>query len=186
VLSTYGDFTAGGLCADRLPANRAVPRSYHLRQLWESATVSCAGRESKGTGRERWWERVPEASASPITYRRLPGGARISASFEGGGSATVRSSSGEFVRHGWDELADSWTDVSELGTIPAMRLTADQLAEVSAAFARFAANISTRFRGQGRPARAPCRFTSTPSPSSTGCHSSGFAPCRTPELLKMA
>lgn len=54
-LSTYGEQTASGL-AERLGESSGAT-SYHLRQLEKHGYVrEVAGR---GTGRERWWERVP-------------------------------------------------------------------------------------------------------------------------------
>ena len=54
-LSTYGEFTASGL-AERLGESSGAT-SYHLRQLEKHRFVREV--EGKGTGRERWWERVP-------------------------------------------------------------------------------------------------------------------------------
>lgn len=54
-LSTYGEQTASGL-AERLGESSGAT-SYHLRQLEKHGYVrEVAGR---GTGRERWWERIP-------------------------------------------------------------------------------------------------------------------------------
>ena len=54
-LSIYGEFTASGL-AERLGESSGAT-SYHLRQLERHGFVREV--EGKGTGRERWWERVP-------------------------------------------------------------------------------------------------------------------------------
>ena len=54
-LSIYGQFTASGL-AERLGESSGAT-SYHLRQLERHGFVREV--EGKGTGRERWWERVP-------------------------------------------------------------------------------------------------------------------------------
>src|SRR6188474_1094363 len=54
-LSIYGAFTASGL-AERLGESSGAT-SYHLRQLERHGFVREV--EGKGTGRERWWERVP-------------------------------------------------------------------------------------------------------------------------------
>src|ERR1700712_4506202 len=54
-LSVHGSFTASGL-AERFSESSGAT-SYHLRQLEKHGYVrEVAG---KGTGRERWWERVP-------------------------------------------------------------------------------------------------------------------------------
>jgi DNA-binding transcriptional ArsR family regulator len=154
VLSTYGNFTASGL-ADRLGESSGAT-SYHLRQLERHGFVREV--EGKGIGRERWWERVP-------------GGIRLS-DRDLADTPAVRASSSlvlrqwernrsqqlsEFVEHGWDELADAWTDVSALNTIN-VRLTVDQLAEVSAAFARFAEEYIDKFLGQNLPGSRPVQI----------------------------
>jgi len=154
VLSTYGNFTASGL-AHRLGESSGAT-SYHLRQLERHGFVREV--EGKGTGRERWWERVPGGiSLSDRNIADSPA-ARASSSLVLRQWERNRSQQlSEFVEHGWDELADSWTDVSELSTIN-VRLTADQLAEVSAAFARFAAEHIDKFRGRNSPGSRPVQI----------------------------
>ncbi|MHC5795842.1 ArsR/SmtB family transcription factor [Lacisediminihabitans sp. FW035] len=154
VLSTYGDFTASGL-ADRLGESSGAT-SYHLRQLERHGFVREV--EGKGTGRERWWERVPGGiSLSDRNIADSPA-ARASSSLVLRQWERNRSQQlSEFVEHGWDELPDSWTDVSELTTIN-VRLTAEQLAEVGAAFARFAEEHIDKFRGQNVPGSRPVQI----------------------------
>ncbi len=154
VLSTYGNFTASGL-ADRLGESSGAT-SYHLRQLERHGFVREV--EGKGTGRERWWESVPGGiSLSDRNIADSPA-VRASSSLVLKQWERTRSQQlSDFVEHGGDELADSWTDVSELSTIN-VRLTADQLAEVSAAFARFAAEHIDKFRGQNPPGSRPVQI----------------------------
>jgi DNA-binding transcriptional ArsR family regulator len=54
-LSTYGPATASKL-ADRLGESSGAT-SYHLRQLEKNGLVHEV--QGRGTGRERWWDRVP-------------------------------------------------------------------------------------------------------------------------------
>jgi DNA-binding transcriptional ArsR family regulator len=54
-LSTYGPATASGL-AERLGESSGAT-SYHLRQLEKNRFVREV--EGRGSGRERWWERIP-------------------------------------------------------------------------------------------------------------------------------
>ena len=154
VLSTYGSFTASGL-ADRL-GESSVATSYHLRQLERHGFVrEVAG---KGTARERWWERVPGGIS--LSDRNLADTPAVRASSSLVLRQWERNRSqqlSEFVEHGWDELPDAWTDVSELSTIN-VRLTVEQLAEVSAAFARFAADHIDKFRGQNVPGSRPVQI----------------------------
>jgi DNA-binding transcriptional ArsR family regulator len=154
VLSTYGDFTASGL-ADRLGESSGAT-SYHLRQLERHGFVREV--EGKGTGRERWWERVPGGiSLSDRNIADSPA-ARASSSLVLRQWERNRSQQlSEFVEHGWDELPDTWTDVSELTTIN-VRLTAEQLAEVGVAFARFAEEHIDKFRGQNVPGSRPVQI----------------------------
>lgn len=154
VLSTYGNFTASGL-ADRLGESSGAT-SYHLRQLERHGFLREV--EGKGTGRERWWERVPGGiSLSDRNLGDTPA-VRASSSLVLRQWERTRSQQlSEFVEHGWDELPDAWTDVSELSTIN-VRLTVDQLAEVSAAFARFAEEHIDKFRGQNVPGSRPVQI----------------------------
>jgi DNA-binding transcriptional ArsR family regulator len=154
VLSTYGNFTASGL-ADRLGESSGAT-SYHLRQLERHGFVREV--EGKGTGRERWWERVPGGIS--LSDRNLADSPAVRASSSLVLRQWERNRSqqlSEFVEHGWDELADAWTEVSELSTIN-VRLTVDQLAEVSAAFARFAEEHIDKFRGQNLPGSRPVQI----------------------------
>jgi DNA-binding transcriptional ArsR family regulator len=154
VLSTYGNFTASGL-ADRLGESSGAT-SYHLRQLERHGFVREV--EGKGTGRERWWERVPGGIS--LSDRNLADTPAVRASSNLVLRQWERNRSqqlSEFVEHGWDELADAWTDVSALNTIN-VRLTVDQLAEVSAAFARFAEEYIDKFLGQNLPGSRPVQI----------------------------
>lgn len=154
VLSTYGSFTASGL-ADRLGESSGAT-SYHLRQLERHGFVREV--EGKGTGRERWWERVPGGIS--LAHRNVADSptARASSSLVLRQWERTRSQQlSEFVEHGSGDGTDSWTEVSELTTIN-VRLTVEQLAEVGAAFARFAEEYIDKFRGRNVPGSRPVQI----------------------------
>jgi DNA-binding transcriptional ArsR family regulator len=150
-LSTYGPFTASGL-AERLGESSGAT-SYHLRQLERHGFVREV--KGRGTGRERWWERVP-------------GGVDLSAT-EMQDTPVGRSASGlvlrqwqrsrdqlmtEFVEHGVDVLPREWSDASSMTTAN-LRLTVAQLQEVTDAFERFAEENLAKYHGKNPPGSRP-------------------------------
>src|SRR5215218_4122012 len=70
-LSSYGPMTASGL-AERL-GESSGSTSYHLRQLERTGLVR--EDQSRGKGRERWWERTPGSIAIPDARSLPPGSA---------------------------------------------------------------------------------------------------------------
>lgn len=154
VLSTYGSFTASGL-AERLGESSGAT-SYHLRQLERHGFVREV--EGKGTGRERWWERVPGAlNLSDRTLAKTPSG-RASSSlvirqWEQNRSLLLR----DYIEHGWDELSAEWTAASRVGTTN-LRLTQPQLDEISRAFDEFTAKVIEKYRGRDAPGARPVQI----------------------------
>jgi len=121
-LSTYGPATASGL-ADRLGESSGAT-SYHLRQLEKHGFV----REdaTKGSARERWWERTPGGvSVVPTDYP--PSSAERAATdlvtreWQVSRDALVN----DFIAHGSDRLEKHWFEASTLDTSN-LRLTAEQ------------------------------------------------------------
>jgi DNA-binding transcriptional ArsR family regulator len=154
VLSTYGSFTASGL-AERLGESSGAT-SYHLRQLQRHGFVREV--EGKGTGRERWWERVPGGiSLSDRKIAQTPVGRAASSlvlrQWEQSRSQLLM----DFSEHGWDEFSAEWTDPSVLTTIN-LRLTKEQLGEITDAFEKFATAFIDKYRGQDRPGSRPVQI----------------------------
>lgn len=154
VLSTYGQFTASGL-ADRLGESSGAT-SYHLRQLERHGFVREV--EGKGTGRERWWERVP-------------GGISLSASDLAGSPAGVAASrtvirqweqnrSGllhDFQERGLEVLSPDW--MAAANTVTAnLRLTAEQLKEIVEQWDAFSREVVDKYRGQNPPGSRPVQI----------------------------
>jgi DNA-binding transcriptional ArsR family regulator len=150
-LGVYGPFTASGL-ADRLGESSGAT-SYHLRQLERHGFVREI--EGRGTGRERWWERTPGSlSFTPRDMQVTPGGRAASALVMREWNRSRDQLLTAFSEHGSDVLPREWTDVAELWTIN-LRLTSEQLGELTEAFAVFAQEHIERYRGQDLPGSRP-------------------------------
>jgi DNA-binding transcriptional ArsR family regulator len=136
-LSAFGPATASQL-GDRLGESSGAT-SYHLRILEKHGFV----REdaTRGTGRERYWERTPVGLTLNVTDFEADSAARAAA--ETVGREWDRSRAGlleEFNRRGPTELPKEWYDASAINTIN-LQLTSEQLtefaAEVGAVFERW-------------------------------------------------
>ena len=154
VLSTYGSFTASGL-AERLGESSGAT-SYHLRQLEKHGFVrEVAG---KGTGRERWWERVPGG---------LTLGSKELATSEAGREAsqlvmrewansrerTLR----EFMDSGFDVLPEHWLDASVV-SLTSVHVTAEQLREFTEQVMTAARTFADKYRGQSVEGARPVQI----------------------------
>lgn len=154
-LSTYGEFTASGL-AERLGESSGAT-SYHLRQLEKHGFVREV--EGKGTGRERWWQRTP-------------GGISLTASADGIGDTAAGQAAAKTVIRQWErnrsslledfqergyDLLPDWIPASNTTTVN-LRLTRDQLKEISEAWEAFIDPYVDRFRGQDIPGSRPTQI----------------------------
>jgi DNA-binding transcriptional ArsR family regulator len=149
-LSTYGSFTASGL-AERLGESSGAT-SYHLRQLEKHGFVREV--EGKGSGRERWWERVPggiEVGTGDVI--KTPAGRAASSIVLHQWQANRDRLLADYVDRGPDELSDEWTDPSRVSTVN-LRLTSDQLAEVAALFDEAMLKLDA-YRGRNLPGSRP-------------------------------
>lgn len=123
-LSSYGPMTASGL-AERLGESSGAT-SYHLRQLERAGLVR--EDESRGKGRERWWERRPGSIAIPDARELPPGSSeRLAVRFlEEEWYRTREQNVREFMTEGDTVFGPEWLDVATSDTIN-LRLTPDQL-----------------------------------------------------------
>jgi DNA-binding transcriptional ArsR family regulator len=150
-LSTYGSFTASGL-AERLSESSGAT-SYHLRQLERHGFVREV--EGKGTGRERWWERVPGGIELSSQEMATSSAGRAA-------SQTVlrqweRSRANllmDFIEHGYDVLTPEWADSSTVSTVN-LRLTPQQLTSVVEEWDAFITKILDLYRGKNPPGSRP-------------------------------
>lgn len=153
-LSTYGQFTASGL-AERLGESSGAT-SYHLRQLEKHGFVREV--EGKGTGRERWWERMPGGIALRAEgIENTPAGRAATKTvvrqWENNRSALLN----DFLEHGTDVLTPEWMAATTVSTVN-IRVTKEQLKEIVDAFDVFSTGIADKYRGQNPPGSRPVQI----------------------------
>lgn len=142
-LSAYGPATASSL-AERLGESSGAT-SYHLRQLEKHGFV----REdaTRGTGRERWWERVPQSINVEVERDTDPAQRAASEMVIGEWQRNRERRLHEFLAHGVDDLGAEWMKASTVSTSN-LPLTKEQstalVAELSAVLDRYREN----YRGQ--------------------------------------
>ena len=150
-LAGYGPATASAL-AERLGESSGAT-SYHLRQLEKHGFV----REdaARGSGRERWWERVPRMIQLDTTGFDPDGAERaasdlVSAEFERTRHARLQA----FLARGRDVLDPAWLAASELSTVN-LQLTREQSAELVAELTAVRDAYRARYRDQRVPGARP-------------------------------
>lgn len=153
-LSTYGPATASGL-GERLDESSGAT-SYHLRQLAKHGFVREI--EDRGTGRERWWERVPGAvSLSPLEFAPQSAGReasrRVAMRFEVSRAEQLKA----FADRGLEALGDEWIGPAELSTAN-LRLTAGEFAEMNGRLERAWREITDEFRNRSNPGSRPVQI----------------------------
>jgi DNA-binding transcriptional ArsR family regulator len=150
-LSVYGQFTASGL-AERLGESSGAT-SYHLRQLERHGFVREV--EGKGTGRERWWERVPGGiSLWTADTADSPAGRAATQSVMRQWERNRSTLLTDFQERGFDVLPREWVESSNVSTAN-LRLTAEQLKEIVDAWDKFSNEFVAKYRGQNPPGSRP-------------------------------
>jgi len=142
-LSAYGPSTASAL-AERLGESSGAT-SYHLRQLEKHGFV----REdtTRGTGRERWWERVPQPINVEIERDADPAERAASELVLGEWQRSRERRIREFLAHGADDLGVEWMKASTVSTAN-FALTAEQSAELVAELSAVVDRYRALYRGQ--------------------------------------
>jgi DNA-binding transcriptional ArsR family regulator len=153
-LSTYGQFTASGL-AERLGESSGAT-SYHLRQLERHGFVREV--EGKGTGRERWWERVPggitlSATGLEDTPATRAATKTVLRQWERNRSALLT----DFQERGYDVLSTEWIDSTTVSTVN-LRLTREQLKEIVDLWTKYSDEVLEKYRGQNPPGSRPVQL----------------------------
>jgi DNA-binding transcriptional ArsR family regulator len=122
-LSIYGAATASGL-AERFGESSGAT-SYHLRQLERHGFIQEV--QGKGTGRERWWERVPGAlNIGSSAAEETPAGRSAAQLIFREFRQTADRLLVDFTERGPEMLPPEWMDTSEITTANA-RLTLEQM-----------------------------------------------------------
>jgi len=152
-LSALGPATASML-GERLGESSGAT-SYHLRILEKHGFVKEDA--SRGTGRERWWERTPSGLTLNVTDFEPDSAARAAAvAVEREWERSRAGLLDDFTRRGPTVLPKDWYDATALNTIN-MRLTKDQLiefvAEIEALFERWVTSHRDETPGS-RPVQA--------------------------------
>ncbi|MFC5501945.1 ArsR/SmtB family transcription factor [Lysinimonas soli] len=150
-LSVYGPATASGL-GERLGESSGAT-SYHLRQLERHGFVR--EQEGRGTGRERWWERVPGSiNIGSSHLERTPAGRAASQLIYREFRASQQRLLNDFIERGDDELPPDWADISEVRAANA-RLTIDQMREFVASVNELIEHYVVAYRDQDAPGARP-------------------------------
>lgn len=153
-LSVHGAFTASGL-AERLGESSGAT-SYHLRQLERHGFVREV--EGRGTGRERWWERVPGGiSLTPEGIVETEAGRAASAVVMREWEQTRTSQLQNFSERGLDEFGLDWVLAGTLATAN-LRLTREQLASVVESWERWFEETVAPLRGIDAPGSRPVQI----------------------------
>ena len=153
-LATYGQFTASGL-AERLGESSGAT-SYHLRQLEKHGFVrEVAGR---GTGRERWWERVPVGlNLNSTELPDSPANRAITKTVLREWERSRSTLLADFQERGFDVLDKEWIAATNTATVN-IRLTRDQLKQISEAWDAFIDPFIMKFRGQNAVGSRPVQI----------------------------
>lgn len=150
-LSGYGPATASAL-AERLGESSGAT-SYHLRQLERHGFVQ--EDTTRGSARERWWQRVPRPIALDAEDYRGDSTRKIASEMvlaEWQRSRQQRLA--QFLAHGAENLTPEWLEVSGVMTSN-LQLTKEQagqlVAELSAVYQRYLDDYRTQRAPGARP-----------------------------------
>lgn len=150
-LSVHGAFTASGL-AERLGESSGAT-SYHLRQLERHGFVREV--EGRGSGRERWWERVPGGiQLTPEGIIDSEAGRSATALVMRQWEQTRSTLLQDFALRGPEEVGLDWVMASALATIN-LRVTREELAELVEKWDAWSAQNIEPLLGRNEPGSRP-------------------------------
>ena len=153
-LSIYGQFTASGL-AERLGESSGAT-SYHLRQLERHGFVREV--QGRGTGRERWWERMPGAiNLNSTELDHTPASLAASKTVVRQWARSRAEVLNDFEERGFESLPKTWLEATTVSTVN-MRLTPAQLEEISRKWDEFIEPFVVAHRGQNPPGSRPVQI----------------------------
>ncbi|TQL55150.1 ArsR/SmtB family transcription factor [Subtercola boreus] len=152
-LSTYGPNTSSGL-AERF-GESSGSMSYHLRQLEKHGFVQEDA--SRGSSRERWWERVPGGIEVDSVYPPRSAERAASDLVQREWQVTRDALFNDFLMQGADQLEPRWYEASTIDTVN-LRLTSSQLADFVAELQAVADRYIQRYRNQRAPGTRPVQL----------------------------
>jgi DNA-binding transcriptional ArsR family regulator len=151
VLSAYGPATASAL-AERLGESSGAT-SYHLRQLEKHGFV----REdtTRGSGRERWWERVPRPISLNATEMSPTSADReasdlVMAEWQRNRQKRL----GAFLSHGLEAVGKEWIESSGVSTAN-LQLTLEQMHDLTEELSAVVDGYTAKYRNQKKPGARP-------------------------------
>lgn len=143
-LSGYGPATASAL-AERLGESSGAT-SYHLRQLEKHGFVE--EDTTRGSGRERWWQRVPRPiSLDPVSDDPGPAEKIASNLVLAEWQRTRESRLHAYLEHGLDTLGKDWVEGGGISTAN-VQLTLEQMRELTDELAEVMGRYLARYRNQ--------------------------------------
>jgi DNA-binding transcriptional ArsR family regulator len=142
-LSAYGPATASAL-AERFGESSGAT-SYHLRQLEKHGFV----REdaTRGVGRERWWERVPQPITLEVDENTDAAERAASELVLGEWQRTRNQRLQQFLQHGLEEVGSEWVKAGAVMTSN-VQLTKEQSTELVKQLSLVIDGYVKQFRGQ--------------------------------------
>jgi DNA-binding transcriptional ArsR family regulator len=149
-LSAYGPATASSL-AERLGESSGAT-SYHLRQLEKHGFVRDDA--TRGTARERWWERVPQSIDVEVERGTDPAQRAASEMVIGEWQRSRERRMRDFLAHGVDDLGEEWMKASTVSTTN-LPLTAQQSGELVKELSAVVDRYRDLYRGQRLEAARP-------------------------------
>lgn len=153
-LSAYGPATASAL-AEQLGESSGAT-SYHLRQLEKHGFV----REdtTRGSGRERWWERVPRpikldaTGFAPDSAEMVASGLIVSE-----WQRTRQTRLNAYLTHGIERIGPAWVEAGGTSTAN-VQLTLEQTREITGKLQDVLDEYLAQFRNQKTPGARPVQI----------------------------
>ncbi len=153
LLAVHGPATAS-ILAERLGESSGAT-SYHLRQLERHGFVREI--EGRGTGRERWWERVPGSiTLSAAEIGDSPAAQSVTRTALRQWERQRSHLLNEYLDLGFDRLPD-WVESGTIATAN-LRLTREQLEEVATSWEAWAKATFGPLRDQNLPGSRPVQI----------------------------
>lgn len=170
-VSAYGPLTASAL-AERLGESSGAT-SYHLRQLEKHGFI----REdtTRGSARERWWQRVPRPIALDAEDYRGDSVRRMASEMVlSEWQRTRQQRLAQFLAHGVETLPKEWLEASGVMTSN-LQLTREQSAELIAELSAVYQTYLDRYRFQRAPGARPVQVHLDVFPLIDGVEQDGAA-----------